>query len=82
MAWKRVGGIMQRCDRLTNEGDVLLELIHRTLLQWKRFENNSANERDVHLLKCIYISLLREARKRKLALNPKQLLDRILYPGT
>jgi hypothetical protein len=92
-AWKRVDGIMQELGCLQGENDVLLELIHRALIQWKRAEKDYLRQGDIYMLKSrntmsaqmlreIYISLLKEARKRELVLTEEQLLDRILYPDT
>lgn len=88
---KRVDGVMQRLSCLQGENDVLLELIHRVLIQWKKAEKNYIRQGDIYILKNpntmrtrmlreIYISLLKEARKRRLVLTEEQLLHRILYP--
>ncbi len=84
---------MQELGCLQGENDVLLELIHRALIQWKRAEKDYLRQGDIYMLKSrntmsaqmlreIYISLLKEARKRELVLTEEQLLDRILYPDT
>ncbi|NLX71274.1 MAG: hypothetical protein GX024_10385 [Clostridiales bacterium] len=63
-----------------NTDDVLLDLIHIALLNWKKTNMSCRMKDKVVLGKGVYICLLKEAKKRGLFLNSKQLLDRILYP--
>jgi hypothetical protein len=72
--------MVQSNGRIEDENDVLLEIIHKALIQWKIAESYSLKRKDACWIKSVYISLLREARRRRLALNGRQLLERILYP--
>ncbi|NLO83354.1 MAG: hypothetical protein GX094_09930 [Clostridiales bacterium] len=63
-----------------SQDDVLLDLIHIALLNWKKADMLSDANKKPLLGKGIYTCLLREAKKKGLYLNHRQLLERILYP--
>ncbi|MCM8899881.1 hypothetical protein KVG29_01410 [Caldicoprobacter algeriensis] len=76
----RAGGMVQNGDIKKDENDVLLELVHRALILWKKAEDSHLDHEKVRWLKSIYVYLLKEARRKSVTLNGRQLLERILYP--
>ncbi|MBM7583224.1 hypothetical protein JOD02_002102 [Caldicoprobacter guelmensis] len=72
--------MVQNGDIKKDENDVLLELVHRSLMLLRRTENSHFDREKVRWLKSIYLYLLKQARKNSVALNGRQLLERILYP--
>ncbi len=76
----RVGGMVQNGDIKKDENDVFLELVHTALMLWKRAEASQWDCEKVRWLKGVYVYLLKEARRRSVSLNGRQLLERILYP--
>lgn len=76
----RAGGMVQNGDIKKDENDVLLELVHRSLMLWKRVEDSHLDREKVLWLRSVYLYLLKKAREKGVALNGRQLLERILYP--
>lgn len=72
--------MVQNGDIKKDENDVFLDVVHTALVLWKRAEASHWDRERVRWLKSIYVSLLKEARKRSVSLNGRQLLERILYP--
>ena len=71
---------MREKNSAESQDNVLLDLIHIALLNWKKADVSPGTGKKPFLGKGIYICLLKEAKKRGLYLNHKQLLERILYP--
>jgi len=54
--------------------------VHRALMLWRKAEDSHLDSEKVRWLKSVYICLLKEAKRKSIALNGRQLLERILYP--
>lgn len=76
----RAGGMVQSGDVKRDKNDVFLELVHRALMLWRKAEDSHLDSEKVRWLKSVYICLLKEAKRKSIALNGRQLLERILYP--
>lgn len=76
----RVGGMVQNSNVKKDENDVFLELVHAALMLWRRAETYHWDCEKVRWLRSVYVCLLKEARRRSVSLNGRQLLERILYP--